>query len=227
MKRSTVLRSAFGATMAAAMACSAPAMAMDAKQCLPMAEMNAALKAEGQRTMIIGDRLGQIRNDAHADGGLAVDEYANAVTSNADGSVGYQLEGDRSRSQTSSSMCIRAKLTNVRIFDAARSEIAQQALLGGRIDDMLRADAKIGARPMVVADTVHKASDGSERVGLPMVITANVPKRVGAIYARQADGEPLLLVRLGTLDYTPAGLERARGTALAALDVRGIAPGGN
>lgn len=226
MKRSTVLRSAFGATMAAAMACSAPAMAMDAKQCLPMAEMNAALKAEGQRTMIIGDRL-SLRNDAQRDGGLAVDEYANAVTSNADGSIGYQLEGDRSRSQTSTSMCVAAKLTNVRIFDAARSEIPQQALLGGKMDDMLRADAKVGARPMVVADTVHRAKDGTERIGLPMVLTGNVPARVGAIYARKADGEPLLLVRLGTLDYTPAGLERARGTALAALDVRGIAPGGN
>ena len=226
MKRSMALRSAFTAAMAAAMTCSTPALALEARQCLPMAEMNAALKAEGQRTMIIGDRLA-LQNDNNRQSGLRVDEYANAVTSNADGSVGYQLEGDRSRAETSTSMCVRAKLTNVRIFDAARPGVPPQALLGGRIDEMLRADAEIGARPMVVADTVHKASDGSERIGLPMVVTANMPVRVGAIYARQASGDPLLLVRLGTLDYTPAGLERARGTALASVDMRSIAPSAN
>lgn len=33
------------------------ALALEPRQCLPMAEMNAALRAEGQRTLIIGDRM--------------------------------------------------------------------------------------------------------------------------------------------------------------------------
>jgi hypothetical protein len=32
------------------------AAALEPKQCLPIAEMNAALKADGQRSLIIGDR---------------------------------------------------------------------------------------------------------------------------------------------------------------------------
>jgi hypothetical protein len=211
MKMSSVVGSAF---MGAALASASPAMALEAGQCLPMAEMNAALRAEGQRTMIIGDRLGQIENDPNGVAGLNVDMYANAVTSNPDLSVGYLLQGDRPRTETSTRMCVGAKLANIRIFDAAREGVPQAALLGGRIDDVLRADEQIGVRPMVVADTVQSANDGSQRLGLPMVITANISQRMGGLYARQANGEPVLLARLAELDYTAVGLQRAQGTAI-------------
>lgn len=96
---------------------SSAAHALEPKQCLPIAEINAALKAEGQRTLILGDRealhdpIGNAKD-------ITVTRYANAVTANADGSLGYQLEGDLPRAQASTSMCVRARLTHIRLFDA-------------------------------------------------------------------------------------------------------------
>lgn len=186
------------------------AYALEPKQCLPMAEMNAALKAEGQRTMIIGDRLALRADDVH--------RYANAVTSNADGSLGYQLEGDRPRAQASTSMCVAAKLTNIKFFDASRPGVPRQAMLGGKIDEVLKANETIGSRPMVVADTAHQDGKGGYRIGLPLVVSGNVPARSGVMYAREPNGEPVKLMLLGALDYTPAGLQRAQGVTTLALN---------
>ena len=66
------------------------ALALEPKQCLPIAEINAALKVEGQRTLIIGDR----RTINSATGSLkdaVFGSFVNTVTSNADGSFGYRV----------------------------------------------------------------------------------------------------------------------------------------
>lgn len=193
------------------------AYALEPKDCLPMAQMNQALIAEGQRTMIIGDRLA-MQNDASKKVGIRVDRYVNTVTANSNGSLGYQLEGDRRRSETSTSVCVAAKLTNIKFFDASRPGVPRQALLGGRIDEVLKESDKIGSRPMVVADSVHPDGKGGYRIGLPLVLSGNVPARSGVIYARQSNGEPVELKLLGDLDYTPTGLQRAQGATALALN---------
>jgi hypothetical protein len=185
----------------------ASVLALEPRQCLPLAEMNAALKAEGQRTLIIGDR--KAVNDApDRASGVRVTRYANAVTSNADGTLGYQIEGDRPRAQPSTSMCVRAKLARVRLLDARKAGVQTAALLGGAFDAEVRDKEKIGTRPMLIADTMQTGPDGSVRTGLPMIVFGNVAGRSASIYARLANGDPAFLVLMGDTDYTPEALRR-------------------
>lgn len=185
----------------------ASALALEPRQCLPLAEINAALKAEGQRTLIIGDR--KAVNDApERASGVSVTRYANVVTSNADGSLGYQIEGDLPRAQASTRMCVTARLTRIRLFDARKPGVQPGALLGGAFDIEVRENERIGTRPMLIADTVHPAPDGSTRVGLPMIVFGNMAGRSAAIYARLPDGRAAFMVLMGDADYTPEALRR-------------------
>lgn len=216
MVRSATFTSALGAAFLAAIAAVTPAHALEAKQCLPMAEMNTALKAEGQRTMIIGDRLA-INNPTGQIKDASVSRYVNTVTSNADGSLGYQLEGDLPRAKISNQVCVRAKLTNVRLFDARRTGLNTEAMLGGAFDNILRENEAVGTRPMVQADTLHRKADGSERLGLPLTVFGNPVERAGGIYARDTDGEARRLAVLGDTEYTPAGLQKVSGLTQVAM----------
>jgi hypothetical protein len=149
------------------------AFALDPRQCLPMADMNAALRAEGQRTIIIGDRLDyerqsvtfagstmtraewrdltrdirengpqrrrfaeglrrEGRSEAHIEAFFArllrvseilergdpdapVPRLMTAFTATEGGAVGYVLEGDRPAGAISTRVCIRARLSNLRL----------------------------------------------------------------------------------------------------------------
>jgi hypothetical protein len=216
MSRSKILNSALGAAFVAAMAAATPAQALEPKQCLPMAEMNAALKAEGQRTMIIGDRL-DIQNPTGLVKDASVLRYVNTVTSNADGSLGYQLEGDLPRAKPSTKVCVAAKLTNIRFFDARKPGLNTQAMLGGAFDDILRENEAIGTRPMAQADTVYRNPDGTHRRGLPLTVFGNLPERAGGIYARDTDGKALRLAVMGDTEYTQAGLQMVGGVTQVAM----------
>ena len=200
---SLLLGAAFAA--AASFAGANPAMALDAKQCLPMAEMNAALKAEGQRTMIIGDREA-LSDPTGRIADASIHRFVNTVTSNTDGSVGYQLEGDLPRAQSSTKVCVRAKLTNIQLFDPRVPIVPKVVLLGGQFDNVVNSYAAKGVRPMVLADTVQRSSDG-ERKGLPFVMFGDYETRVAAITTRMPDGRPQFLVGMADTEYTPAGLE--------------------
>jgi hypothetical protein len=147
-----------------------------------MADMNAALRAEGQRTLIIGDRMDyegqrltfgnttmtraewrdltrQLRSDTQvrrdliarmrrdgktqqeADALIArilgvtailergdpdspVPRVMTAFAANSDGSVGYNLEGDRPRDQPSTRVCVGVKFTNVRLARRSAARVA-------------------------------------------------------------------------------------------------------
>lgn len=199
MKRNTLISTALGAAFAASMCAATPAMALDAKQCLPMAQMNAELKAEGQKVMIIGDR------EALQD---RIVRYVNIVTSNADGSVGYHLEGDLPRTQTSTKVCVAAKLTNVRLYDDRVANIPSAAYLGGQFDAVVRENAAKGTRPMMIADSVHPVAGGGEQRGLPLVMFGNVSSRSASFVTQLSDGRGQFLVLMADTDYTPAGLAR-------------------
>lgn len=182
-------------------------MALEPKQCLPMAEMNAALKAEGQRTMIIGDR---VYVDSPTDDIMDArfNRFVNTVTSNNDGSLGYQLEGDKPRAQASDKVCVRAKLANVRLFDARKPGLNQSALLGGAFNESIIGSEKNGTRPMVIADSVHRDTSGNERTGLPVVLLGNMEVKAGVMISRQPDGRPINMLRMTSTEYTTAGLAR-------------------
>lgn len=207
MSRSKILNSALGTAFMASICVATPAMALDAKQCLPMAEMNAALKAEGQRTMIIGDRVA-VNNDNSQPKGVRYDRYVNTVTSNEDGSLGYQLEGNLPRAEASTTVCIRAKLTNVHLYDINSRTIPQQILLGGKFDSAVRQHSADGLNAMLYADTLHKGQDGTERQGLPIVMFGETEHRTASITTKLPNGEPGVLVYMTNTDYTPAALSK-------------------
>jgi hypothetical protein len=213
MKRSALVTTAIGAAFAAALGAASPAMALEGKQCLPMAQMNEALRAEGQRTMIIGDRMA-VNDDSTRSSGVSVTRYVNTVTSNADGSLGYQLEGDLPRAQTSTNVCVRAKLTDVHLYDPQKPTIPATAMLGGQFDAVVRGNAAKGTRPMVVANTVRSNGQGT---GLPFVMFGNAEDRSASIQTKMPNGQPQFLVLMGDTDYTAAGRARLS-TEVAMLD---------
>ncbi len=202
------LIASIGGAFLAAGTLAAPALALEAKQCLPMAEMNAALKAEGQRTLILGDRLA-LQNPTGKVSDASVDKYANAVTSNADGSLGYQLEGNKPRVVASTSMCVAAKLTDIRLYDARKTDIPNAVMLGGRFNGVVQELAAKGSRAMVVANTLHANGDAIRR-GLPLVVFGNVDHRTGSLSTMTAQG-PQMLALMGDVDYTPEALRRLSG----------------
>lgn len=200
-------------SLAAIFTAASPAFALEPKQCLPLAEMNAALKAEGQRTLIVGNRealqnpTGQVKD-------ASVHKFLNTVTGNSDGSEGYQLEGDLPRTENSTKICVGAKLTNIRLFDARRPGVPQGALLGGKFDDAVRSYEREGTRPMVIADTLHKSADGNYRTGLPMALLGNMEKSAALMYTRLPDGRPQEMLLMGDVEYTQTALNRL-GTQVA------------
>jgi hypothetical protein len=208
MGRAALTASLLGTAFVAAIAATTPSYALEAKQCLPMAEMNAALKAEGQRSLIIGDRFA-IQNPTNQVKDMRVDKWMNAVTSNEDGSLGYQIEGDLPRAQSSTKVCVAAKLTNIDLLDARRaSSPPPRALLGGKFDRVVVELGAKGTRPMLVADTLHRNLDGTERHGLPLVMFGNVAGRSGSLTTLKADGSVVDLAFLKDTDYTPAAIQK-------------------
>jgi hypothetical protein len=199
---SLLLGAAFAA--AASFAGANPAMALDAKQCLPMAEMNAALKAEGQRTLIIGDRIASVGREGTTETRMV--RAVNTVTSNADGSLGYQLEGNLPRTEASTRVCVRAKLTDIQLFDARKDGIPQAVFLGGKFDLAVKEKAAKGTRPMLMANTVF-GSGASERKGLPLLVFGNFTKEAGSIETRDLSGTAQILAVMSKTDYTAIALE--------------------
>jgi hypothetical protein len=210
----------------ALMACANPAFALEPGQCLPMAEMNAALRAEGQRTMIVGNRSAVQERDA-AGNPTRVVENVETITSNADGSLGYNLGGDRPREEASTRVCVGAKLTNIRLYDASQPTIPRDAYLGGTFNQVVDRNAALGTRPMVVADTVFSNDNGGTRLGRPIVLFGNMEIRGASLMTFTANREPAELALMVDTDYTPAAMERINGgRTLAALSPN-IAGGGS
>lgn len=211
--------------MGLALACATPAPLTAAEpaatglqpgQCLPMADMNAALRAEGQRTMIIGNRSAVQERDA-AGNPTRVTESVETITSNADGSIGYNLAGNRPREEASTTVCVGARLTNVRLYDARSGTIPRDAYLGGTFNQLVDENAARGTRPMVVADTVFPNDNGGTRLGRPIVLFGNVEGRSGSLVTYTANLEPARLALMVDTDYTPAAMERINGTRTVAM----------
>lgn len=169
-------------------------------QCATMAVTNQVMIANGQRTLIIGDRVGVNHSDTSSTG-LVLNKWMNAVASNADGSIGYLLEGDKSSTEPSTQACVKLKLTNIQLFDASKKEIPQAALLGGAFNRAMQLSAEDGIRPMVVADTVF-GQGANLRSGAPMVLIGNPVRKIGSITTMQQNGEAVSMTQMQNLEYT-------------------------
>ncbi|UDF05350.1 hypothetical protein [Asticcacaulis sp. AND118] len=191
---------------AASLYASSAAFALEPKQCLSLDKMKAALAAEGQSILIIGDR--KVINDApELETGVRVTRYMNAVTSNADFTVGYQIEGDLPRVEKSANVCVRAKLANIRLYDARKPGTRKAFLFGGKFDAEVREKETAGTRPVIIADTVHTASDGTQQHGLPMVMFWHPKGHSATIYAVGVGNEPRLLVFMGDTELSASAVK--------------------
>lgn len=198
-----------------AFACTAPALAMEGGECYSMEQMNQNLRAEGQSTLILGDRVAAIGHEGRPD--TTIVRKMNAVTANPDGSLGYQIEGNNSRSTPSTNVCVAARLTNVRLYDARKPSIPREAYLGGDFNRIVEGNAEVGTRPMVIADTIHRNRDGSGyHRGLPMVVFGNMEGRSASISTYDGHQAEMLALMNNT-DYTPVALQRLGDRQLASL----------
>ncbi len=184
------------------------ANALEPKQCLSMAAMNDALRSEGQRTIIIGDRTAAV-NDSTQIGGVRIARWVNTFTMSADGR-GYNLEGDKPMGEPSAQVCVRAKLTNIRLYDRRRSDTPAEALRGGDFDVMLGQDAATGTRPMLQADSISTGADGSVKHGLGVTLMSNAGSRAAWFLANYPRGVVRDMFEMRGVDYTETGIARIR-----------------
>jgi hypothetical protein len=198
-----VFRLRLGAT--ALLLIAGPALALDPKQCLPLVEMNAALKAEGQRSLIISNREVIVDPTGNANDWI-IKHFANIVSADTAGNLGYQIEGDLPRAQASTKMCVRARLTNVRLFDANKPGVPQAARLGGLFTSSAEELEGRGIRVMLVADTLHPQG-ANYRAGSPLVVFGSMQNRGGSMATMTAKG-PVQIMIMSDTDYTPEALRR-------------------
>ena len=266
MQGMTKTGSCFSALAVALLTCPSPALALESGQCLPLAEMNNALRADNQRTIVIGNRTETVEVDVPDRHGMSRRDYARraedfrtpggrdrflqflrqerpnataqdlrerleiaiaiseersrlparmevrtaseAITSNADGSLGYSLSGDRPRETSAVTVCVRARLSDVRLNDARLPAIPRAAYLGGAFDRLVESNAARNMRPMVVANTVFPDGNGGRRPGRPLILFGNVPQRSASLTTYTVGGEAAELAAMTDTDYTPVAMER-------------------
>lgn len=184
----------------------ANAQAFQAGQCVSLQDFNTAIVAEGQRTLVIGERI-TVANDPSSSTGVRTSRRVNGISGSVDGRIGYQFEGDMPRGTPSTRVCIRAVLENVGLYDAGRTEIPARAYLGGRFNLAVDASAREGERPMIIADTVF-GSGSARRNGLPIVVFGDLAERTGSVDTLLPNGDPTSILLLDNVDYTLAALER-------------------
>lgn len=206
MRRAALLLVVTGVVGLSAMT---PAIALEPRQCLPMAEMNVALRAEGQRRIIIGNRVA-IVDDRSRPAGARADLSVNTFTSNEDGSLGYNLEGNRPMGEPSSEVCIRAKLTAIRLFDIRRPGTPPEARRGGEFDRNLAGNEALGTRPMLQAQSISTGPDGAVRQGLGVTLLGNATRRAAWLIANHPNGAFRDMFQMGDTGFTEVGLSRLR-----------------
>lgn len=170
-----------------------------------MVEMNAALKAEGQRTLIIGNRATVVDDKSRANG-IASKKWVNTFTSNADGSRGYNLEGDKRLGEPSALVCVRGKFTNIRLYDARKPGTPPEAKRGGAFDESLRRNEAAGTRPMLQADAMATAPDGTVRLGNGFTLFGNIAVKGAFPVINYPDGTFSDMFVMTDTEYTPTAL---------------------
>lgn len=195
MSRSKILCSAFGAALAATMAFSTPAYAID-PGCYPADVVrNATWLAEGpekQFSIIVGERANGVGQK-------------NFFTSSADGAIGYNIEGNGKVDDGESNLlCIRAKYQNVRVNTVFSRPSWVVAPAGSPNDHYLKVQAERYRTSIIFgASTVVRGKDGREYAGPQLLVTkSDVPiagQITGAVITSDAAGEGDPLFAMGNL----------------------------
>ena len=185
-----------------------PAHALEPQQCGPAPEIQAALKAEGQAPIVIGNRVT-----------TRADRPVNIFTADSRG-VGYELEGDAPQGQPSKRVCVVSRYHGVRINDIASPVVPAWALIGNSkaaaeadcrarkadvcdsYDDYVKRDAAAGIRVMMVAQTDFADGSGKRRDGRLLTILAKPGRNIAEVTATNSVGATEAGTILENVNYT-------------------------
>lgn len=207
MRLQTALNAAAHAVSAAALSFGLAANANAQEQCLPgvfnpqrgiqpkdcytTPELNKAMAALGQRSLIKGDRYA-VGDDAN--GQVIVEGRINLFTSNGDGSVGYNVEGDAPSNKPSSYWSVRTVMSDVRLYDRDVKVTPSPEIVGilhakgiERSKDRLMLSAKFGNNTHLI------------------VVARDMKPTIGSFMAANSQ-KGADLAGMKNLDYTPLGL---------------------
>ena len=172
-----------------------------------MADMNAALKADGQRTLIAGNRSA-LRNAPELESGVTANLWVNTFTSNADGSLGYNLEGDKPLGQPLTTVCVAGKFTNIKLYDARKPGIRPETKRGAAFNKVMAEYEVNTTRPMLQADAIAIAPDGKTRIGNGITLFYNTRLHGAYLVVNYPDGTAADILMMTNTDYTPTALAR-------------------
>lgn len=198
-----------------------PALALETGQCLPAAQVRAALTAEGMQPIIVGTRTGY--------------GYPTSLIffSNADASRGYLIRGDKPLGQQSNTACVDSVYRDVRLNDITRAGIPAwarvavkprevEAICRGHLgyqDNCNRHDESLfnleshGQHVMFMATgTAINPRDHSIRSGQRIVLTLKPVARGGVLMAVTPEGASYILSAYTDGGYTPVGSAMLDGT---------------
>jgi hypothetical protein len=191
------------------------AQALQTGQCLPAAQVRATLAAEGQNPIILGTRTGY--------------GYGTALifTSNADGSRGYLIRGDKPLGQQADTICIDSVYRDIRLNDIARPGIPAWAAI---TVDAARAEAdcrenRLGFQEMcqphdqslanlqshgvnvmlMATGTVINPRDRSSRSDQTIVLMVDPSDQAGVLKAVSDTGASYMLSAYTKASYTQHG----------------------
>lgn len=197
-----------------------PALALETGQCLPAATVRVTLAQEGQNPIIVGNRSGY--------------GYPTALifTSNADGSKGYAVRGDKPFGEQAGTVCIDSVYRDVRLNDISKPGIPSWAKMGGDAKtakaickrdrlgyqevcapaDQVTQELDTNGRRvmMVVSGSAINPSDKSIRQNQRILVTLNASSQTGLIRAITQEGAGYVLSGYSNAGYTPNGETKLR-----------------
>ncbi|MGA4472910.1 hypothetical protein ACPA2M_08040 [Ectopseudomonas chengduensis] len=213
-----------------------PAHAIASDDCGTPAQITERLKAEGQRSFAMADKV-ERTNDLNT-------LYGMVFTTNADMSVGYILQSDQPTEEPATQFCIYKRLENIRLFDARKPGINPATLLKtdeaeahrrcdeliksgkvtgvcGSLNSFIRDSEPFKERVMFQGFITEKQADGSyKKDGTLATITGNIggsmkdypdkPLRgiVSAIlFSSLPDGTTVVNMFTVYAEYLPYGVE--------------------
>lgn len=209
------------------------ARAADIGECATPEAMTAALKAEGQRSIVSAQLITQEKR-----------LYGVIVTVSGDRKSGYIIKADQPLGDRASQLCVYNRLANVRLFDARKPGVNPAVLLKAPESDALRHCAELeasrkvwkggctsfnggirrleekGQRVVLQGLTAAKVADGSFKSdGTLTTLTGHIGGSVNdyrdnpaqgilgdIVYTSLPDGATVLNATLVYVEYTPYGL---------------------
>lgn len=184
-----------------------------------VAQLKAELKAADQQPVIIGNRTGGNWN-------------VNLFTSDPEGRVGYNIEGDQrfGSGKESTKLCVATKFRSIVMNDVSKPGIPAWALVGsdtkvagsaakgygaGVHDDTVRTGERNGFHVALGAISLVPDGLGGERDGPLVLVDFNPtdPKRGGGMSITASNGVRLDLVDMIDTQYGPRGIELIRRAA--------------